>query len=143
MGKSFDSLYRVLHGGMLSSKLFTEFLTDLRNYLHFVNEDCGILLDDEVLMCILYADNLVLCSETATGLQKLLGGLLKFGSKWHLIVSLIKTNVVIFGRKKTTQIFKFNDQIIDIGNECKYVGTIFSSKMTDIFKKHYGHLAEK
>ncbi len=65
---------------MLSPELFTE----LRNYL---NEECGILLDDEVLMYILYTDNLVLCSETATGLQKLLDGFFKFCSKWHLIVS--------------------------------------------------------
>ena len=140
MGKSFDSLYGVLQGGMLSPKLFTEFLTDLKNYL---NKECGILLDDEVLMYILYADDLVLCSETAIGLQKLLDGLFKFCSKWHLIVSLLKTNVVIFSRKKQTQIFKFNDQIIEIVNEYKYVGTIFSSKTTDVFKKNYGHLAEK
>ncbi len=62
MRKSVNSLYGVLQGGMLSSKLFTEFLTDLRNCL---NEECGILFNDEVLMYILYTDDLVLCSEIA------------------------------------------------------------------------------
>ncbi len=83
------------------------------------------------------------CSEAATGLHKPLDGLIKFSSKWHLIASLIKTNVVIFGSKKPTQMFKFNDQIIDIVNEYEYFGTIFSSKTTDIFKINYGHLAKK
>jgi len=140
MGESFDSLYGVLQGGMLSPKLFTEFLTDLK---HFLEEEYGILLDNDIVMYILYADDLILCSETADGLQKLLDGLHKFCSKWHLIVSLAKTNVVIFGRKNNTHVFKFNNQIISIANEYKYVGTIISSRTIDIFKKNYGHLAEK
>ena len=140
MGESFDSLYGVLQGGMLSPKLFTEFLTDLKDFLE---EECGLSLDNDILMYILYADDLILCSETPEGLQKLLDGLLKFCSKWHLIVSLAKTNVVIFGRKNNSYIFKFNKHVIKIVTEYKYVGTVISSKSRDIFKQNYSHLAEK
>ncbi len=45
--------------------------------------------------------------------------------------------------EKKHQMFNFNDQIIDIVNDYKYVGTIISSKTTDIFKKNYRHLAKK
>ncbi len=68
VGSEIDSEYGVLQGGMLSPKLFTEFLTDLKTYLE---KECGLLIDDDILMYILYADDLILCSESAEGLQKL------------------------------------------------------------------------
>ena len=55
-----DSQFGVLQGGMTSPKLFTEFLFDLRSYL---DEKAGINFDDSVLNYMLYADDLVLCSE--------------------------------------------------------------------------------
>ena len=93
IGEAIGSEFGVLQGGMLSPKLFTEFLYDLKNYLE---SECGILIDENELTYILFADDLVLCSETPEGLQKLIDGLFNFCRKWHLIVSLTKTNVVIF-----------------------------------------------
>ncbi len=63
---------------MLSPKLFSEFLTDLGKYLEM---NCEILFDNDILAYILYADDLILCSETAEGLQKLVDGLLEFCRK--------------------------------------------------------------
>ncbi len=50
------------------------------NLIIYLNEECGTLLDDEVLVYILCAFDLALCSETATGLQTHLDGLFKFCS---------------------------------------------------------------
>ena len=52
LGEQIDSKYGVLQGGMLSPKLFTEFLYDLKNYLETKN---GVLLDDTVMTYVLYA----------------------------------------------------------------------------------------
>ena len=140
VGGEIDSEFGVLQGGMLSPKLFSEFLTDLKNYLEI---KCGLLLDDEILAYILYADDLILCSESAEGLQMLIDGLFEFCKKWHLIVSLAKTNVLVFGKRNMEAKFIFNSSEIKIATEYKYVGTVVSTKCREMFRKNQDHLADK
>ena len=140
LGEVIDSEYGVLQGGMLSPKLFTEFLTDLKDFLETKS---GLVIDDTIMTYILYADDLVLCSDSPSGLQTLIDGLFEFCSKWHLIVSLAKTNVLIFGKNKHHEKFIFNDEEIKITDCYKYLGTVISSSSHDIYKKNYPHLAEK
>ena len=140
VGEHIDSRYGVLQGGMLSPNLFTEFLTDLKEYLEI---ECGLLLDDSIMTYILYADDLLLCSESPGGLQKLIDGLYNFCKKWHLIVSLAKTNVLVFGKKHSDYKFMFNREEIQIRTEYKYLGTIISTATSNIFKKNQEHLADK
>ena len=59
---------------MLSPKLFTEFLTDLKDYLEAKS---GMVIDDTIMTYILYADDLILCSDSPSGLQTLIDGLFK------------------------------------------------------------------
>ncbi len=80
----------------MSLKRFSEFLTEIKVYLE---KEFGILVDDDILVYILYADDLIVCSDSQEGLQKLIYGLFQFCKKWHLIVSLAKTNVLIFGKR--------------------------------------------
>ena len=80
-------------------------------------------------------DDLVLCSESADGLQNLIDGLYTFCSKWHLIVSLAKTNILIFGKRQNENSFKFNGTDITISNCYKYLGPVISTTSNDIFKK--------
>ena len=141
VGEDIDSEFGVLQGGILSPKLFTEFLTDLHNYLR---EECGVLMSNMIISYILFADDLILCSETPEGLQKLIDRLFKYCSKWHLILSLAKTKVMVFNSKKIIQLrFIFNNQEIEVVKEYKYVGTIFSSNTQDAFRKNSPHLIEK
>ncbi len=85
---------------MLSPKLFTEFLTYLYSYL---SSECGVLVSNLIISYILFADDLILCSETIEGLQKLFDGLFNYCSKWHLILSLTKTKIMplmVFNNRK-------------------------------------------
>jgi len=143
VGGEIGSEFGVLQGGMLSPKLFTEFLTDLHKYL---SQECGVLVSNMIISYILFADDLILCSETPEGLQKLIDGLLNYCSKWHLILSLTKTKVMIFNAKKnspTNYKFTFNNDEIGIVTEYKYVGTVFSTMSTSCFKTNTSHLIEK
>ena len=140
IGKEISSEFGVLQGGMLSPKLFTEFLYDLKDYLEL---ECGLLVDDSVMTYILYADDLVLCSDSATGLQKLIDGLYNFCKNWHLIVSMAKTNVLIFGKRKPEDKFYFNDKTVELATVYKYLGTVISSTSHDLFKLNYENLADK
>ena len=60
------SEFRVLQGGMLSPKLFTEFLQDISASF---DQDQGIAVDTLLMVYLLFADDLVLFSESAEGLQ--------------------------------------------------------------------------
>ena len=94
MGKGLQhACFGVIQGGVLSSKLFNEFLSDLGEYL---DPECGVKLDKKLLLYLLFADDLILLSHSAKGLQKQLNCLYKYCAKWHLIVSLLKTKVVIY-----------------------------------------------
>ncbi len=57
-----DSKYGVLQGGMMSPNLFSQFLTDLKRYLE---KECDILVDDDILVYILYADDLLQIDQRA------------------------------------------------------------------------------
>jgi hypothetical protein len=46
-------------------------------------------LNGKLVSCLLYADDIVLLSESAQGLQNLLNKLKIFCDKWHLQVKLI------------------------------------------------------
>ena len=66
LGDHINSDFGVLQGGMISPKLFTEFLQDINEYL---NKDNGITLNKQKVAYMLYADDLVMCSETPEDLQ--------------------------------------------------------------------------
>jgi hypothetical protein len=89
VGGEIESEFGVLQGGMTSPKLFTEFLYDLKLYLDGRH---GAVLGSDTITYMLYADDLVLCSDSDEGLQNLINGLYTFCKKWHLIVSHTKTN---------------------------------------------------
>ena len=118
-----DSLFGVLQGGIISPKLFTEYLSDIGSYLH---KHCGIVIDNVLLYYLLYADDLVLCSDTAEGLQKQLDGLFNYCKKWHMLLNLGKTKVLIFNSKMSNHRFKYNDSDIEICDKYKYLGIWFN-----------------
>ena len=93
--------YGVLQGGMLSPKLFTEFLQDISK--SFPDQGEGIPVDTLLIVYLLFADDLVLFSDSANGLQKQLTALYKYASLWHIIVSIPKTKVLIFNKRHTSE----------------------------------------
>ena len=137
--KTIESEFGVIQGGMLSPKLFTEFLTDVKDYL---NAENGVIIDKSLMSYILYADDMALVSDNAEGLQKLLDGLFSYCSKWHLIVSLAKTNIVIFGKHDAPKEFKFGSEKIKIADKYNYLGNILSNSK-NIFNNNKINLIEK
>ena len=57
---------------------FYKYLSDLGNYLH---QNCGLCIADDILVHLLWADDLVLVSDSEKGLQKQLNGLFTFCEK--------------------------------------------------------------
>ena len=105
---------------MLSPLLFNLCINELPTLLEEEKVDPFILPDVTKLSSLLYADDLVILSQTATGLQNAINILNNFCNKWKLNVNLKKTKVVVFQKKqRKEQRYKFflNTNVIDIVNE--------------------------
>ena len=74
-------------GDNLSPNLFKIFMNDLPEYLKDANDP--IILKDKKVHCLMYADDVILLSHSATGLQSNLDKLQKFCSDWCLKVNTI------------------------------------------------------
>jgi len=127
----FDSKSGVRQGCSLSPMLFNLFISDLSACLDNANSE-PVHLFSKSLSHLLFADDLVLLSESANGLQSCLDTLNRYCIKWKLSVNTKKTKIVIFSNSpsrkniaKTT--FTIGTEEIEIVDEYKYLGVIFVS----------------
>ena len=80
--------------------------------------------------CLLFADDLVLLSESPQGLQNCLDKLGSYCHKWGLNVNLSKTKIVLFnkgGMKITRYKFYLYGEEIEIVQSYCYLGIVFAS----------------
>ena len=97
LSEIFDNLKGVLQGGVISPTLFKIFLDDLGEYL---DKSSGIKVSDLSFCHMLFADDFILVSETAFGLQKFITGLEMFCEHWQMEVNLRKIKICVFNKKK-------------------------------------------
>ena len=76
-------------GCNLSPMLFNIFMNDLPNYLECKNSGY-VRLNHYKLRCLLYADDIVLMSESQQGLQRSLDLLAAYCKGWQLVVNVKK-----------------------------------------------------
>ena len=101
----------------------------------------------------MYADDLALVARSAADLQNALDALREYCRKWHLHVNIKKTKIVIFDRQETGKkgeklacsrramlrqhIFYYNNTIIDVVSEFKYLGIMFHESASCMAKFKY------
>lgn len=138
---TFQSSIGVKQGDVLSPNLFKIFINDLPDI--FLKTSGAVNVNDNRVDCLMYADDIVILSETQDGLQERMNLLSSYCSKWCLNVNISKTNVVIFnksGRLLKHPIF-YNNTPITVSTKYKYLGIIisnngnFSQCKTDLYKK--------
>ena len=134
----------VNQGGVLSLFLFRKYLCDLKDHL---DKEIGVQIDTKIIAYLLWADDLVLFSNSPNGLQKQLDNLFNFTCKNQLVVNTTKTKVMKFGNDTEIDVtFTFNGKKVDIVQEYKYLGIIFSSVKThsgNLFKSHLQYAYDK
>ena len=137
IGQLVKNLVGVLQGGVLSPSLFTLFIDDLKEYLDPKN---GVTLGDAIIYYLLFADDLILMSETSAGLQSLIDGLEQFCKQWQVEVNLIKTKYMVFHKKYITcrdvATFTYNKNPVEETDSYKYVGTLFTNKRDRFRQDH-------
>ena len=119
----------VCQGESVSPFLFSMYLNDIEE--HFMLKgyegiDVGLLK----LFLLLYADDIVIFSETEEGLRKGLLLLEEYCDRWRLTVNTDKTKVMIFkkgGRNRNDMNFCYKNKKIEIVKQFTYLGIKFTT----------------
>ena len=92
----------VNQGANVSGLLFRKYMAELSKYLH---TEVGICLGDSIGAYLLWAYDLILLSDSVSGLQKQLNGLFRFCSDNMMIVNEMKTNVMVYSPANRNVVF--------------------------------------
>ena len=129
LGGEFTCLLGVCQGECLSPFLFSMYINDLEE--NFVLQDFkGIKIGMLKLFLLLYADDIVIFSESEAGLQQGLDILENYCGRWKLCVNVNKTKVMIFrkgGANKRNLSFTYSGIVIEIVKQFTYLGIVFNT----------------
>ena len=125
----------VVQGSVLGPLLFVIFITDITNL--FANNNCK---------CKLYADDLKLYSVLETSadcniLQQKLNAIYEWSSKWQLLISYKKCNVMYVGNLEHSVQLLLNGNALPVANEVKDLGVIVDDKLT--FNGHIDQIVQR
>ena len=117
----------VRQGDSLSPTLFNIYINEISE-LFVQNSSSPLILESTKIGSLLFADDLLLLSETKEGLQNSLNKLSDYCDKWQLTVNCKKTKTMILssGKTKETALFKYKGEIIESVNEFKFLGNCIS-----------------
>lgn len=126
----FSCNYGVRQGDVLSPTLFGLYINDLVKALK--DGASGITIDDFVIVCLLYADDLVLLSENEEDLQTMLNILNDWCRKWRMRINVNKSKILHFripSQTRTTYDFKIGNISLEIVNRYKYLGLVLDEHL--------------
>ena len=124
----FDSQVGVKQGCVMSPLLFNLYLSDFPDIFDSTCEP--VMINNTSVNCLMFADDIVIMSESAQGLQNCLDKVSTYCNLWGLTVNIKKTNVIIFnkgGHKISRFKFFLGENEVSIVNQYSYLGVIFSS----------------
>ena len=126
--QSFPSNIGLKQGCNLTPILFNIFINDLNEI--FDKTFCQpAKIKNLTLNNLLYADDLLLVSETSSGLQNCLDRLQEYCDKWRLTVNIKKTKTMVVVRRQSSinqTSFTYRNNALDICKSYPYLGTIIS-----------------
>ena len=124
--KPFKTNRGVRQGCVLSPLLFILFLSDLQELLDRSKDNVKLDKDIEI-SCLMWADDILILSETKEGLQRKLDSLAEYSKLNKLTVNTKKTQCMIFnktGRLLRNHKFTYNNTTLECVREYKYLGFI-------------------
>ena len=133
----------VNQGGCASDILFRRYLADLSEYLTCHS---GVCLGEMIVLHMLWADDLILVTETIKDMQRQLDGLATFGEKNQAIVNDIKTKIMGINTGDEEITVYFRGKQIEQVTKYKYVGNVMSQINNirgDVFCNNYAYLCNK
>ena len=134
LSNTVNSTKGVKQGDSCSSILFSLFVNELANDI-INNGRHGVRISRDLveLFILLFADDLVLLSETVVGLQRQLNNLYTSSRKLDLKVNMSKTNIIVFrkgGYLAEREQWYFGRERVTVVNAYKYLGLYFSTRLS-------------
>lgn len=124
----FENKIGVLQGEITSPILFSMFVNDCES--EFLQAGIQPLaLQDLSLFLLLYADDMVLFSESIQGLQEMLDKLKSYTEKWSLTVNITKTKTMVFrksGRTSQDEKWFFDGKLLENVDSFCYLGLLLN-----------------
>ena len=147
-GNSFSHEFAVTNGvrqgGIMSPLLYNVYTDDLNRKLSQMNVGCSI--NGMRVNCLSYADDMVLISPSASGLQNLIDTCCKYATE-HDILYNAKKSVCMIVYPKSRKIYKkaeilLEDRTLTYVNNVSYLGHVISSSLSDVddIKRQYRSL---
>ena len=135
----FDSYNGVPQGDPLSPLLFSLYTADIPNCLSHQ----GVFLNNGIeIRYLLYADDLVLITNSPEQLQVALNQLEMYTRQSDLVVNVNKTKCLTFFKGSYRPIdFRFNNQPLQNVNSFTYLGVVFTTRLSA--HKHVEHIISK
>jgi hypothetical protein len=120
----FTTTTGVKQGCVFSPTLFNLFINKI---CEIFDESCKpVKINNVNVSCLLWADDLLLFSETAEGLQNAINKMNNFYEKLDLKINIKKTKIIIFNKSGRTLKNKFNftlnGQNLEITDQYQYLG---------------------
>ena len=116
----------VRQGGILSPYLFNVYMDDLRSLLNCCNTGC--VSGDTIINHLMYADDLVLISPSATGMKELLCACEVYSLEHAVVYNSNKSTVLVCRNKAMGHAvrpsFIVNGDVIPESEKVKYLGPI-------------------
>jgi hypothetical protein len=125
----FDCVTGVKQGCTLSPTLFSIFANDLAEEIKDL--DLGVPMDDIKISLLMYADDIVLISDSEEKLQTMLNTIHDWCKKWRVLINTSKSKCIHFrkGRAQRTDFtFRIGDNELETVEAYKYLGVIFHEK---------------
>ena len=132
LSKNFISKCKVKQGDVLSPILFNLYINDLISDLNEAQTE-PVTIGEVCVNSLFYADDIILLSNTQSGLQNSLNTLNRFCSSWKLEVNEQKSKIVVFNSNGKSHFNSFT-----LGD--KYIETVKSYCYLGINIKHTGNL---
>jgi hypothetical protein len=130
----FTCLCGTRQGCMISPYLFILYINELLNI--FRNNNCPGLYFDQAnpsLHMLMFADDITIINDTVGRLRQHLSSIHEFCIKYGLSVNINKTKVMVFrngGVLRQNERWYFNNELLESVTYYKYLGIVFSSKLS-------------
>ena len=123
----------VKQGDVCSPILFSLFINELTSKIMRTGRHGAQFIEDFMqIFILLLADDIVLLSETITGLQTQLNNLYLGATSLQLKVNMSKSNIIVFrkgGYLKAREHWNYNGSVMPVVNIYKYLGIYFSTRL--------------
>ena len=137
----FECKLGVRQGECLSPFLFAMYINDLES--HLCSTNAGVTIDDVRFLLLLYADDLVIFSESPDALQLQINKMYEYCHRWKLRINAEKSKIVVFkkGNQPVPDQWSYGNETIPVCTRIPYLGLLFSSN--GLFSKTQSTLAEQ